>query len=146
MSAFKTIVVADRQTVTDLALQEYGCVAPALVLLLKDNEGVITSVHTVPAAGTILRIRVPVPELTSTNRQVAAAYAAENRTVVSNNEALPNQPITDLYVEDDYVQVGYINNAQGVKHAIQSIWHTYINTTGNGTINSVKQNFNPNYD
>lgn len=141
MSGFKTIVVSDRQTVSDIALQEYGCVAPGLVLLLKDNEGVITSVHTVPAAGTVLRVRVPVPELTSTNRQVVAAYAAENRTVVSNNQALPDEPVTDMYVLNGYVDNGYINNLLGNRINLNANWQQHI-VANSVQINPVFQNLN----
>ena len=87
MSAFKQIIIADRQCVTDIALQEYGCYE-GVFLLLEDNADSLIGLHDVPDAGTKLLIQTPVPKLTDSNRAVAQIYGNKKTNVVSGAEAV----------------------------------------------------------
>lgn len=104
MNGFKKIVVADRQCVIDLAIQEYGCYE-GVWLLLKDNPAKLLGVSDVPAAGMQLLIRNPVPRLTDTNLEVVNAYKELKHTVVSGAEAVENDNL--LYWEKDYAENEY---------------------------------------
>ncbi len=98
MNGYKTIQVADRQCVTDIAIQQYGCYE-GVFELLKDNPTKLNGLHDVPAPGTSLLIKTPVPKLTATNQTIAAKFADKKMVVVSGSEYVP--------VETGYVVTAY---------------------------------------
>lgn len=91
----KTINVAEGQTLIDIAIQEYGCYE-GLHQLMKDNNigpnGLIEDgeVYRLITAGDTLLVQDEVPELTDTNRTIAAYYKRNrikvNTTYTPGNE------------------------------------------------------------
>lgn len=107
MSDFKQIYVTDRQSLVDIAMQEYGCY-DGLFLLLQDNEDRLTDLSDVPAAGMKLNIQTPVPMITGTNQLVAAFYQSKSVKVVSNATPPTPPPTTVPYVTPGYWHGGYV--------------------------------------
>lgn len=100
----KTVTVTYGQTLSDVALQEYGC-SEGIVLLAQDNDLSLTAKV---EAGQPLQIRDVVPELTPTNIAVAQYFringikpnSSSNDSAASNNNG---------YVTQGYVNEGYVN-------------------------------------
>lgn len=105
MSAYNTIVVADRQSLMDIALQEYGTVE-GIQFLLEDNAEVIAFIHDVPAPGTELLIRAELPKITPTNRAIVSEYVSKKTKVVSGVDAVEHPATT--YYQDNYFEPIYI--------------------------------------
>src|SRR5215469_10964864 len=110
MSSYKQINVLDRQSIDDIAIQEYGCVEGKWNLLA-DNSDRLQSVNDVPAPGMVLNIESPVPYITSQNQAIAATFAAKKLKVVSG-ASLPTPsiplPQQNYINEIGYVDGGYI--------------------------------------
>lgn len=105
--AFKQIIVLDRQSLDDIAIQEYGHI-DGKFLLLADNSDRLQSLNDVPWPGMKLNVQTPVPMLTNNNQLIAAYFAAKKQQVVTDAGPV-TQPITlEAYVEDGYMIDGYI--------------------------------------
>lgn len=100
---YKQLPLLTGQTLYDVAVQEYGH-SDGLWLLLEDNPGIVSDLSSVPAPGTVLNIRLQVPELSATNRAIAAEYARNRQRVVSG---APDTASIDEYVTTGYWQAGY---------------------------------------
>jgi hypothetical protein len=75
----KELKVAEGQTLIDIAIQEYGCYEGLHVLMADNNigpNGLVEDGETfrLIKAGDLLLIREEVPELTESNRTIAAYY------------------------------------------------------------------------
>ena len=68
----KTVVVQPRQTLFDIAVQEYGSIA-SLAMLIEDNQKVLDNITSIPA-GTGLSIRTPLPAINTINKQVVSYF------------------------------------------------------------------------
>ena len=106
MNGFKTIIVADRQSISDLAKQEYGCYE-GWQLILRYNGDKLDGLHDVPDPGTELLIQSPVPKLTDTNQLIAAQYATLRHTIVNGAIAIPVPRNRFRYVEQGYWDLDY---------------------------------------
>ena len=69
----KLVEVQERQSLIDIALQEYGSIE-ALPMLIEDNINVLTDITAIPA-GTQLCIRTPLPAIVVVNKQVVAHFS-----------------------------------------------------------------------
>lgn len=100
MIGYKKITLNGRQSLTDIAVQEYGGVE-GLFLLFEDND-FLTDIANVPPAGAKMLIRTTVPYLTAQNKVVKAEYM-NNDTVVTTAEKSNMRT-------GEYVTVGYWAN------------------------------------
>lgn len=96
---YKTIKLSVGQSLINLAVQEYGCYE-GLFLLVEDNQAVISNIAQVLPAGTPINIRVPVPELTDTNRVIAAKFAGKKLVISSQLPVTDIAPPSGVYQED----------------------------------------------
>lgn len=83
MNGYKHIIAGDRQSVVDVALQEYGCYEGSF-LIMEDNAALDLSLHSVLIPGVKLLIRTPVPRITATNQGIMELYTAKKTQVVGN--------------------------------------------------------------
>lgn len=107
MKEFKQVVVADRQSLVDIAIQEYGCYE-GLFYLLDDNSDRLFAVDEVPLPGMKLNVRIKTPVLSPSNTSVVLEYRRKTHTVTSNAMGLAHiiTYIAD-YVTTDYMDASY---------------------------------------
>ncbi len=98
---YKTITSLEGQNLYNIAIQEYGC-AEAVSLLREDNN---VSLATVIKPGRVLKIRVPVPEITTDNRAVVNRLAAAGVFPATAERVVELQ---SHYVQTGYVMEGYV--------------------------------------
>lgn len=107
MNAFKQIMVADRQSLTDIAMQEYGCYE-ALFILLEDNADRLFAVDEVLIEGMKLNIRADVPDINPFNKAIVSEYIRSEHKVVSHGIGTPHViNIVADYVTTDYMDTTY---------------------------------------
>lgn len=68
----KIVVVQPRQSLADIAIQEYGSIS-ALPMLVEDNNNVVECITDVPA-GTMLSIRTPLPPFNTISKQIVRYF------------------------------------------------------------------------
>lgn len=105
MSEFKEITLTSRQSLSDIAVQEYGALE-ALPLLVQDNV-TLAGLNAVVAPGTILKIRKTFSKINQDNVAIAAKLQADKKLVVSNAPAAAS---SNLYVAGGYWQYNLLNN------------------------------------
>lgn len=106
---YKQVILLTGQTLYDLAIQEYGH-TDGLWLILEDNPGIASDLSSVPAPGTLVNIRLDVPELSDNNRLIAAEFARRGQKVASGAQATI---IVSQYATAGYWQQGYSTLKQG---------------------------------
>jgi phage tail protein X len=106
---FKEVTLLIGQTLYDLAVQEYGH-TDGLWLILEDNPGIASDLSSVPAPGTVVNVRLEVPELSTNNRAIAAEFARRGQKVASGMEATIT---VNQYATAGYWQQGYSSLKQG---------------------------------
>jgi hypothetical protein len=99
----KEVTLLTGQTLYDVAVQEYGH-TDGIWLLLEDNPGIVSDLSSVPAPGTVVNIRLQVPELSADNQAIAAEFARRGQKVASG---APPTAATDEYVTTGYWVSGY---------------------------------------
>jgi len=82
VNGFKHITAGDRQSVVDMAMQEYGCY-DGVFEIMKDNPELDLSVHSVLIPGVKVLIKDPIPRLTDKNLGLVEIYRQKKVQVVS---------------------------------------------------------------
>lgn len=101
MTGYKRITALGRQSLTDIAIQEYG--APeAVFIILEDNEGKFTDISNVPPAGMQIMIRTETPTLNANNKAIMEVYRAKKVKVATVEQSNMST--------GEYVTVGYWAN------------------------------------
>jgi hypothetical protein len=81
VNGFKQITAGDRQSVVDIALQEYGCYEGAF-LIMQDNAALDLSLHSILIPGVKVLIQTPVPRITADNQGIMELYTQKKTQVV----------------------------------------------------------------
>lgn len=137
MSAFKQVTAGDRQSVIDLALQEYGCYDGAFEIM-KDNPVLDLSLHSILIPGVKVLIQTPVPRLTDTNQGVMEQYEQRHTQVVSGSASSYTEegypvytpvfpPLFVPYVETGYWDAVYVKPIPAVSNLAEAININLIN-------------------
>ncbi len=96
----KTIFTNPNQTLTDIALQEYGCVE-GIFILMEDNP--MLNMDGKLITGQAVQIREAVPELTTNNKAIATELKASSRKINTGTGATQdNTYVDDTYMINDY--------------------------------------------
>lgn len=118
MNAFKQVTVADRQSLVDIAMQEYGCYE-GIFVLLDDNIDRLKAIDEVPLPGMKLNVRSELPKLKPENRAIVAEYNRLLHTVVSNAVGVTHIFNTvSSYVTTDYIAPSYTSPPQEVLNLV----------------------------
>lgn len=107
MKGYRQVQVSDRQSIIDIAVQEYGCYE-GVFILLSDNSDRLLAIDEIPLPGTKLNIRQTVPNINPANTTVVAEYRKSDHRVISQSigEAYILETISD-YVTTDYMDITY---------------------------------------
>lgn len=107
MNGYKQVTVSDRQSLTDIAMQEYGCYQ-GVFILLEDNSDRLFAIDEVPLPGMKLNVRTTVPNINAANTSVVAEYGKQDHRVLSQavGEAFIVEVVSD-YVTTDYMDITY---------------------------------------
>lgn len=102
----KTVVVAEGQTILDLALKHYGCLEGVANIVADNNLGGAT---TALLAGQEIEVQETTPELTDKNRRVKALLDQVN---VEVNALLTESPSGEnCWVESGWIEDGWVGCA-----------------------------------
>lgn len=101
---YRQVRVMSGQTLADVAVQEYGHM-DGVWLLLEDNPGLVADLGEVPAPGTVVNVRVDVPELGPGSRETAEALKRYGQKVATG--AVWTEKPWDGYVAEGYWAEGY---------------------------------------
>lgn len=130
MNAFKQITIADRQSIIDIAMQEYGCYE-GVFAILEDNADRIMAIDEVPLPGMKLNIRNIMPEFNSSNRAIVSEYKRLSHNVIGNGNGTPYiAEVVSGYVAVDYIAPSYISAPQGIL-TLQNIANINLSTSIN---------------
>lgn len=120
MNAYKQVVVADRQSLVDIALQEYGCYE-GLFTLLDDNSDRLKAIDEIPVPGMILNIKNKTPILKPENRAIVSEYDRQKHIVAGNATGANHiHDTVSSYVTMDYLAPLYTSPPQHTRNLISA--------------------------
>ncbi len=96
-----TINTTEGQTLTDIALQEYGCVE-GIFILMEDNP--MLNMDGKLITGQAVQIREAIPELTINNKAIATELKASSRKINTGTGATQES----ITLEDDIVELDVV--------------------------------------
>lgn len=141
MNVFKQISAVDRQSLTDIAMQEYGCYE-AVFTVLEDNADRLFAMDDVLIEGMKLNIRTDKPILNTTNKIIAEQYVLKDHKVLSHAIGMPHiVSVVSDYVTTDYISGVYtipppsITNVQVIANVSNFKAYTITINNSNGLIN-----------
>lgn len=118
MNVFKQVTVADRQSLVDIAMQEYGCYE-GIFTLLDDNMDRLKAIDEVPIPGMKLNVRVETPRFSPGNRTIVLEYSRLLHTVIGNAVGVSHIYSTvSSYVATDYIAPSYTAPPQELLNVI----------------------------